>query len=193
MSIKENVDYVKSELTSEEKFLENFVKGERFFKKYKTLIIAFIVIIVIGIIAFFIKNNIAESNKIEANIAFNKVLENSKDSKALEVLKDKNPQLYNVALFLQAQDEGKAIDINVPMLKELAKYQTALTNNDIAQLDNLSMQNDFLLKEFAIFNKALLLTNEGKFNEAKTTLALIPQTSKAFELAKLLNHYLLTK
>ena len=31
------------------------------------------------------------------------------------------------------------------------------------------------------------------FNEAKTTLALIPQTSKAFELAKLLNHYLITK
>jgi hypothetical protein len=193
MSIKENVDYVKSELSSEEKFLENFVKGERFFKKYKTLIIAFIAIVAIGIIAFFIKNHIAQSNKIEANIAFNKVLENNKDSQALAILKDKNPQLYDVALFLQAKEDGKAIDINVPMLKELANYQTAITNKDVTQLDNLSMQNDFLLKDFAIFNKALFLTNEGKFNEAKTTLALIPQTSKAFELAKLLNHYLLTK
>ena len=35
MSIKENVDYVKSELSSEEKFLENFVKGERFLKNIK--------------------------------------------------------------------------------------------------------------------------------------------------------------
>ena len=61
------------------------------------------------------------------------------------------------------------------------------------ELTNLSMQNDFLLKEFAIFNKALLLSNEGKYDDAKATLKLIPQTSKAFELANLLNHYLLTK
>lgn len=193
MSIKENVDYVKTELSSEEKFLENFVKGERFFKKYKTLIFAFIAITIVAIIAIFIKNNIDESNKLEANIAFNKVLENSNNSEALAILKEKNPKLYDVALFLQAKKEAKNVDINVPLLKELSKYQSALNNKNISELDNLSMQNDFLLKEFAIFNKALLLTNEEKFDEAKKTLALIPQTSKAFELAKLLNHYLLTK
>ena len=193
MSIKENVDYVKSELSSEEKFLENFVKGERFFKKYKTLIFAFVAVILIGSVGFFIKNSIAQSNKLEANIAFNKVLENSNDTQALADLKEKNPELYDVALFLQAKKDAKSVDINVPLLKELSKYSAALANKNISELDNLSMQNDFLLKEFAIFNKALFLTNEGKFNEAKTTLALIPQTSKAFELAKLLNHYLLTK
>ena len=193
MSIKENVDYVKTELSSEEKFLENFVKGERFFKKYKTLIFGFIAVIFIGIVAIFIKNNIDESNKFEANIAFNKVLENSNDTQALADLKEKSPQLYDVAIFLQAKNESKQTDINVPLLKELSKYQTALANKSISELDNLSMQKDFLLKEFAIFNKALLLTNEGKFNEAKTSLALIPETSKAHELAKLLNHYLLTK
>ena len=193
MSIKENVDYVKTELSSEEKFLENFVKGERFFKKYKTLIFAFVIIIIVGIIGFFIKENLAQSNKLKANIAFNQVLENSNNAQALATLKDKNPQLYDIALYLQAKKEAKVAQISVPLLKELSKYQTALANKNISELDNLSMQNDFLLKEFAIFNKALLLTNEGKFNEAKTTLALIPQTSKAFELAKLLNHYLLTK
>ena len=193
MSIKENVDYVKTELSSEEKFLENFVKGERFFKKYKTLIFAFVIIIIVGIIGFFIKENLAQSNKLKANIAFNQVLENSNNAQALATLKDKNPQLYDIALYLQAKKEAKVAQISVPLLKELSKYQTALSNKNISELDNLSMQNDFLLKEFAIFNKALLLTNEGKFNEAKTTLALIPQTSKAFELAKLLNHYLITK
>ncbi len=193
MSIKENVDYVKTELSSEEKFLENFVKGERFFKKYKTLIFGFIAVIFIGIVAIFVKNNIDESNKFEANIAFNKVLENSNDSQALADLKEKSPQLYDIAIFLQAKNESKQTNINVPLLKELSKYQTALANKSISELDNLSMQKDFLLKEFAIFNKALLLTNEGKFNEAKTSLALIPETSKAYELAKLLNHYLITK
>ena len=193
MSIKENVDYVKTGLSSEEKFLESFVKSERFFKKYKTLIFAFVIIIIVGIIGFFIKENLAQSNKLKANIAFNQVLENSNNAQALATLKDKNPQLYDIALYLQAKKEAKVAQISVPLLKELSKYQTALANKNISELDNLSMQNDFLLKEFAIFNKALLLTNEGKFNEAKTTLALIPQTSKAFELAKFLNHYLITK
>ena len=193
MSIKENVDYVKTGLSSEEKFLESFVKSERFFKKYKTLIFAFVIIIIVGIIGFFIKENLAQSNKLKANIAFNQVLENSNNAQALATLKDKNPQLYDIALYLQAKKEAKVAQISVPLLKELSKYQTALANKNISELDNLSMQNDFLLKEFAIFNKALLLTNEGKFNEAKTTLALIPETSKAFELAKLLNHYLITK
>lgn len=193
MSIKENVDYVKTELSSEEKFLESFVKSERFFKKYKTLIFAFVIIVIVGIIGFFIKENLAQSNKLKANIAFNQVLENSNDTQALAVLKDKNSQLYDIALYLQAKKEAKVTQISVPLLKELSKYQTALADKNISELNNLSMQNDFLLKEFAIFNKALFLTNEGKFNEAKTTLALIPQNSKAFELAKLLNHYLLTK
>lgn len=193
MSIKENVDYIKEELSSQEKFLENFVKGERFYKKYKTLIFAFIAIAILGGIGLVIKNNIDESNKLKANIAFNKVLENSTDTQALEELKNTNEKLYEVALFLQAKKENKAVDINIPLLKELSKYQVALANKNVDELTNLSMQNDFLLKEFAIFNKALLLSNEGKYDDAKATLKLIPQTSKAFELANLLNHYLLTK
>ena len=193
MSIKENVDYVKDELNSQEKFLESFVKGERFYKKYRTLIFASIAIIVIGSIGLVIKKNVDESNKVEANLAFNKVLQNSNDKEALELLKNKNEKLYEVALFLQAKNENKAANINIPVLKELAEYQIALSNKNVDELSNLSMQGDFLLKEFAIFNKALILSNEGKYEDAKTVLKLIPQTSKAFELANLLNHYLLTK
>jgi len=193
MSIKENVDYVKEELSSQEKFLENFVKGERFYKKYRTLIFAFIAIVIVGTIGSIIKKNIDESDKLKANLAFNKVLVNSNDVEALEILKNKNPELYEVALFLQMKKDNKTVDINVPLLKELSKYQVAMANQSINELNNLSMQNDFLLKEFAIFNKALILSNEGKYEEAKTALKLIPQTSKAFELANLLNHYLLTK
>lgn len=192
MSIKEDVNYVKNELSSEEKFLENFVKGERFFKKYKTLIFGFIVIIIISSIGTIIKKNIDEANKFDANVALNKFLE-SGDEKALTTLKDKNEELYEVALYLQAKKENKSVEINIPLLKELLKFQIATANNDQNELNNLSLQNDFLLKEFAIFNKALLLVNEGKFEEAKTALKQIPQTSRAFELANLLNHYLLTK
>ncbi len=192
MSIKENVDYVKNELSSEEKFLENFVKGERFFKKYRTLIFTFVAIAILTTIGMLVKQKIDESNKLEANIAFNKFLENG-DEKELSIIKDKNEKLYEIALFLKAKKENKTSEVNIPMLKELSKFQLSTANKNLEELNVLSMQNDFLLKEFAIFNKALLLSNEGKYEEAKQALKQIPATSKASEFANLLNHYLLTK
>ncbi|MFW0702572.1 tetratricopeptide repeat protein [Aliarcobacter butzleri] len=192
MSLKEDVGYIKNELSSEEKFIENFVKGERFFKKYKTLIIAVVVILIIGLIGFTVKKSIDNSNKHDANIALSQFLENG-DEKALETLKNKNEKLYEVALFLQAKKDNKISSIELPLLKELVKFQTATASNNIEELNSLSMQNDFLLKEFALFNKALILVNEGKYEEAKKELSQISQTSKAYELATLLNHYLLTK
>lgn len=192
MSLKEDVGYIKNELSSEEKFIENFVKGERFFKKYKTLIIAVVVILIIGLIGFTVKKSIDNSNKHDANIALSQFLENG-DEKALEALKNKNEKLYEVALFLQAKKDNKIASIELPLLKELVKFQTATASNNIEELNSLSMQNDFLLKEFALFNKALILVNEGKYEEAKKELSQISQTSKAYELATLLNHYLLTK
>ncbi|MFX4218990.1 tetratricopeptide repeat protein [Aliarcobacter butzleri] len=192
MSLKEDVGYIKNELSSEEKFIENFVKGERFFKKYKTLIIAVVVILIIGLIGFTVKKSIDNSNKHDANIALSQFLENG-DEKALETLKNKNEKLYEVALFLQAKKDNKITSIELPLLKELVKFQTATASNNIEELNSLSMQNDFLLKEFALFNKALILVNEGKYEEAKKELSQISQTSKAYELATLLNHYLLTK
>lgn len=192
MSIKENVDYVKNELTSEEKFLENFVKGERFFKKYKIVILGFITLIIIGSISYIIEKNIDETNKFEANVALNNFLKTG-DEKSLLQIKEKDKKLYEIALFIQSKKDFKAAEINLPFLKELSKYQLALANNNVDELNNLALQNDFLLKEFAIFNKALILTKDGKFEEAKVALQQISETSKASELANLLKHYLLTK
>ena len=192
MSIKENVDYIKSELSSEEKLLEGFVKSERFFKKYKNLLIALIVAIVIGSIIYFVKKSFDESNKYESNILLNNYLEKG-DEKVLQSLKDKNNSLYQIALYLKARQDGKSAEISLPILKELSEFELAKNKNDIEALDKLSMKGDFLLKDYALFNKALILTNEGKYQEAKDTIAKISNDSRTIELVNLLNHYLLTK
>jgi len=193
MSMKENVNFVKDELNSEEKFIEGFVKVERFYKKFKPVILGVSALIIVLAVAFSVKSYMDGENKIKANIAFDKVVTNPNDKEALATLKETNKGLYEVALYLNAKKENKSVDVNIKYLKELSLYQKALQNKSVGELNDLSMQNDFLLKEFAIFNKALLLANEGKYSEAKTALKLIPQTSKAYELANLLNHYLLTK
>ncbi|WP_419770725.1 MAG: hypothetical protein ACNI3C_02770 [Candidatus Marinarcus sp.] len=193
MSLKENVDFVKEELNSEEKFLESFVKVERFYKKYKLLIIVGVTILVLGTIGYNVKNYINKSNKLEANIAFNELLKNPSDKEALETLKNSNVKLYNVALYLQAKDSHENVEINERYLKNLLEYSKAIQSSDVEKLNTLSMQNDFLLKEFALFNKALILTQQEKYSEAKETLKLIKQDSKVNDLVVLLNHYLLTK
>ncbi|MCP4971216.1 MAG: hypothetical protein GY932_11580 [Arcobacter sp.] len=193
MSLKENAKYVKEELNSEEKFLEGFVRVERFYKKNKLIIIAAVVIVIGSIIGLYVTKSIQDKNKLEANIAFNKVLENQKDEDALNILKEKNIQLYQVAQFMQGLKEGNTSDIKLKYLKDLVDYQKALDSKDINKLNSVSMQKDFLLKEFAILNKALLEVDSGKYEDAKATLNLIPETSKANDLVNILKHYLITK
>lgn len=189
MSMKENVNYVKSELTSQEKFLEGFVKFERFYKKYKFAIIGVIALLIILAIAYSVQSYMDEQNRIKANIAFEKVMENPDNKAALKELESTNKKLYEVALYLK--DKSRITEVKY--LKELSIYNKALDEKNLELLNELSMQNDFLLKEFAIFNRALLLTKQEKYKEAKTALKLIPTSSKAYELSKLLQHHLMVK
>ena len=193
MSLKDNVNYVKEEISSEEKFLESFVKVERFYKKNKIIIIAAIVIIFAIFIGLYVTKKIQDSNKLEANIALNKVLENPKDNESLNILKDKNKNLYQIAQYLNSKKEGKTVEVDVQFLKDLTTYQKALEEKSVEKLNSVSMQNSFLLKEFAIFNKALILTENGKYEEARNTLKVIQNDSKVNDLVNVLKHYLATK
>ncbi len=192
MSIKDDVNYIKNELSSEEKFLESFVKTERFFKKYKKLIVVLIITVIVGSIAFLVKTKLDEKNLYEANIALSNFLENGNQN-SLDELKEKNRDLYEIALYLDAKNEFKNADINLKYLKELLDFQVALLNSNQSELDLVSKKADFLLKDYAIFNQALILVNNQKYAEAREILGKISQDSRAFELATLLKHYLVTK
>lgn len=193
MSLKENVDYVKEELNSEEKFLESFVKIERFYKKYKVIIILALVVIIGLVIGLYVTKTIQDSNKVKANIAFNKLMQDPEDSEAKNQLKENSKQLYEVALYKQALENGNFNDTQLRYFKQLVAYQKALDEQNIEKLNEVSMEKDFLLKEFAIFNKALIQAQNGKFEDAKATLKLIPADSQVDDLATALKHYLVTK
>ncbi len=193
MSMKENVDYIKQELSTEEKFFESTVKLERFWKKFKYLIIAVVVIIVAAVVGINYKSSVDAQNKIAANEALNLFIKDFKNEKALNDLQALDKNLYEVALYLKASKENKVATVNVPYLKELMLYNDALSKKDEVVLNDLTMNNNFLLKEFAFFNKALLLTKDGKYEEAKSVLKLIPESSQANQLAQLLLHHIEAK
>lgn len=192
MSIKDDVNYIKNELSSEEKFLEGFVKTERFFKKYKKLIYGLIILLIVGSIIFFVKSKLDEKNLYEANLALSSFLENG-NKNSLDELKDKNKDLYEIALYLDAKNEFKSVNINLKYLKEILDFQVAVLNSNQTELDLVSKKADFLLKDYAIFNQALILVDNQKYQEARELLSKISQESRAFELATLLKHYLVTK
>ena len=193
MSLKENVEFVKKELDSEEKFLESFVKVERFYKKNKKILLAGVVALVVGVSGYSIKNYVNAQNKAQSNIAFTQFLNDNNNEAALATLKDTNTRLYNVALYIKSKNSPTTDMVNDKYLGTLVAYKKAIEEKNIDQLNTLSMQKDFLLKEFALFNKALILTQEGEYSQAKQTLQLIQKDSQVSDLVALLNHYLLTK
>lgn len=193
MSIKQNVEHIKTELSNEEKFLESFVKVERFYKKYKNLLLVSVVVIVVAVAGISINNYLGAANKTAANEAFSTLLEDMNNSQAMEILKDKNPKLAQIIEAKKAKIEGKSVSIDVQYLKELELYNEAIKNQDAEKLSQVLMQNDFTLKEYALFQKALILAQRENYKEAKEILEQIPQDSQVQQLASTLKHFLLTK
>lgn len=189
MSLKDDIQAVKQELSAEESFMESFFKIEKFYKKYKLTIISSVAVLIALIIGYYVSTYIQEQNTIAANKAFNTLLNDPKNSEAIATLKEKNPKLLAIAEFLQ--DNTKQTDVE--FLKELSQYAKAIKENNIAGISEVSQNQNFMLKDFAIFNKALILTQEAKYKEAKETLKTIDAKSDIDVLAKMLEHFLLTK
>lgn len=106
------------------------------------------VLIIAGLIGF---DYIEEQNKVTANLAFNKFLENNSDEIALSVLKEKNKNLYEIAMHIK--DESYIPEVAI--FKEIALFQKAIKDGDIDSLNTLISTNSFLLKEYAMVFKAL--------------------------------------
>ena len=74
MAVKDNINYIKSEISSQEQFLESAIKGERFFRKNKKFFIIISIVLIIAIIGYGISNAMEQSAKAELNIAYNSLL-----------------------------------------------------------------------------------------------------------------------
>ena len=189
MSVKENVEFIKKEIDTEETFLENFFKIEKFYKKNKLAIISTVSLVVIAFASNSIYSYMQEQNKLAANTLLNKVLQNPNDSASMEALKQKDNNLYQIALYVKNSD----VNIEITYLKELSKYNNAIKTKDESKLSFISANQNFILKDFALFNKAILQVQNKEYQSAAETLKLIPTTSEVTKLAKMLEHFLLTK
>ncbi len=196
MSIKDDIKAVKEEITAEEQFLETVIKSERFLKKYKKPLIATVSVIVAAFLIYAGYDYIKERNFKISNQAYLTLLKNPGDKKAMETLKEKNPNLYMVFLFQEAikKNSPEAFEkilsaLKDENLKDIALYQIASLKADKQALDSYSMRKEALLKDFALLDEGYLLLKEGKIKEGKEKLSMISLSSPLQNLVQSLSHY----
>lgn len=189
MGLKENINAVKEEITTEEQFLEGMIKSERFFKRNKKYIISALVLLAFGAGGYAINDVMAGQRLKASNAAYQALLQDANNSSALETLKAKNPKLYAMFSFETALAKGDVAALKSaslskedPILADLATYQ-------LSQLDANATPKGELLSGMVLLQEGYELLKEKKIEEARLKFAQIEAGSPLKQIAKNLEHY----
>ncbi len=194
MGTKENIEYIKNELSNEEKFLESVIKAEKFYKKHKKKIVGIFMALVIASAGYVGYEMKVEHDLRVSNEAYQKLLQNPDDKEALQTLQSKNEKLYHLFLYQQAvkkKDKDALQKIAAgsdPILADLAKYHVAALDKDSAALDHYAIDSNAILRELAILDESYLMMNQKNIAKAREKLSKI-EKSPATPYALLLGHY----
>jgi len=198
LSLKENLKLVKEEILEQESFLEGIFKLGIYYKRYKKIILSVVVVAVAYGVFVGVSSYYQNQTTIKANEAFNKLIKNYDDKDAKEFLQKNAKDLYDIAVFNQAKKDAKQditplANSNVWFIKQLAKYDKAIKNANSSEIDALIAQRDFVLKDVAIMNKALIQIKHKKYKKAKNTLEFLSEEASKSEMAIVIKHYLIDK
>lgn len=183
MAIKEDLKSIKEELNTQEQFLENIIKSERFIKKYKKPLIVTLVLAILIVGSYYVNNFIKEKNFKAANEAYAALITNPGDSKAKATLKEKDISLYALYEFKRSLENNDTATLNSlinepidPILKEIIKSQT-------------NEQSGQILSNYKTVLKGYELIKDNKIEEAKIEFKKIPLNSQLQPIVKNLEHY----
>lgn len=195
MSLKENIEMVKEELTSEEKFFEKAVVTEKFVKKYKNVMIGSVVAV-----ALFVAGNIAYNiNKQQtleaANQALLKLETNPQDEATLATLASLSSSLHDAWVYSQAvaaknvKELEKLKSSKTLLIGDLSSYEAAQNLQDLDQLQAYSEKQDAIYRDLAQVQIAIILMKEKKLDEAHSKLSMISVNSPLAQVSRALMHY----
>ncbi|ELF7396702.1 hypothetical protein RA863_001033 [Campylobacter jejuni] len=187
MGLKDNLKAVKNELNTEEQFIENFIKGERFIRKYKFYISAVVIILVAWFAGNFIISKINDYKTKEANEIYANLIQDPSNKNLLEQLKNKNTNLYTIFLLKENIN-----DLNHTAFQNELKqiYNNAQTNTLLKNIIALSLgDKSIFLKNYDKLLEAYKLLEQNKIEEANVLLSQIKENSSLNQIAKNLKHY----
>jgi len=186
VSIKDDVNYVKKELSGDEKVLESAFKLETLYKKHKFKIWG----IVVALLVFFggtaIQKSMHEAQLAKANDAFLILQTKSDDTAALQTLKENNPallELFNYAQAVKKQD--------TKVLKALSSSKNAVIADASTYTAGVLAKkpvDSILYKEMVFLEEAYLAIDAGDAKTAKAKLELIDERSPLAVITGFLKH-----
>ncbi|EAI5272509.1 hypothetical protein LMO86_000425 [Campylobacter jejuni] len=187
MGLKDNLKAVKNELNTEEQFIENFIKGERFIREYKFYISAVVIILVAWFAGNFIISKINNYKTKEANEIYANLIQDPSNKNLLEQLKNKNTNLYTIFLLKENINDLN----NTAFQNELKQiYNNAQTNTLLKNIIALSLgDKSIFLKNYDKLLEAYKLLEQNKIEEANVLLSQIKENSSLNQIAKNLKHY----
>ena len=195
MSLKEDINLVKEELSSEEKFFEKAVVTEKFVKKYKKALIGSVVAIAVIVIADLTYEWNQQRTITAANEALMQLQHNPKDDAARSQLQTLSPELYNVWQYAQAiaQQDTHTLETlqnsKTLLIGDLATYESAQMSQNKAKLEAYTKQQGAIYRDLAQIQIAIIDLHDNKIEKAHTQLSMISEQSPLANIAKALMHY----
>jgi len=195
LSLKNDLDMVKEELNSEEKFFEKAVMTEKFVKKYKNIMIASFVVIVLFIVANIAYDVNKQSTLDAANATLLELQSDSKNEAAVARLESLSPVLHDVWLYSQAVVNKDIATLEslknskATLVSDLASYELAVESKEVSKLDAYALKQESIYKDLARVQSAVLLIENKKIDEAHQKLSLITVDSPLAQVAASLMHY----
>ena len=186
MSIKDDVNYVKKELSSDEKVLESAFKLETIYKKHKFKIWGVAAALVIFFGGKAIQESMHESQLETANEAFLVLEQNPTDKASFKILEENNPALLELFFYSQAvkNQDAKTLKTLSSSKNEIIADASAYT----AGVLNKKPVDTILYKEIALFEEAYLAIGAGDAKTAKEKLELIDERSPLAVITGFLKH-----
>ncbi|MGX3097970.1 hypothetical protein [Helicobacter sp. 23-1046] len=213
MSIKKDLEQIKDSFDRDGQILESAFRFEVLFKRYKKILFAFGVIVIVGIIAWLANTAITQSKHDKAAKAYYDLLnanENEDSENLLRIIKENNPVLHDLYVLSHNPSEEQFLaltDSQNAFIAKIATYQNA--QNAVAKilqelesnqeqsfnpkldeaLKSLDSIDDKHLKAFALLQESVLLLREGRTQEAKHKAQLIDENSPFAKFGELIKHY----
>ena len=179
---------IKEKLKQEEELLVKVFKLEKFIKKYKKQLIAGVIIAALVLVGNAVYSYINTQKLIASNNAFDTLMQNPNDKKALQIVK-RNENLYQLYL-LQSNKIEDLKKIIAPELKAIAAYKIAMLKGDKISLENYLLNPDYkILKDPVKVALIKIYLKEGNRKKAEELYSQIDPNSEFAAIAKFLLHY----
>ena len=186
VGIKDDVNYVKKELSGDEKVLESAFKLESLYKKYKFHLWGAAAVLILFFGGQAVVNALHEAKLVKANEALLTLQSNSEDANALKVLKENNPALFELYTYAQAvkKEDLKALESLATSQNNVIADASAYTASVLSK----KPADSELYNELALFEEAYLAILAGDVKRAQNKLELIDERSALSVVKEFLQH-----